>query len=409
MTLAVPAHAADRSRIKPLPPLQSHIPVMPSIPPTVSIPVDPLGFAPPGPLYLGQRNTMASLDFIGEDKLLFTFRVPGLLHRDPNDDGESDEREIRALVLDLPTAAVEDQALWTVHDRSRYLWMLANGQFLLRNRDTLYAGDPTLTLRPWLRFPGRIRWMELDPSQQIVVTDSLEPSAATTRSNTAPDPSSDSQSSGQQDIVLRIVKRVTSSILLVTRVHAPVHLALNAQGYLEAMRGSAGQWTLSLDYFSSGRQIIGTVDSTCEPDRQFLSPITFLVSACQPDGSSNLVAFTTDGTRLWQRSAAPESIWPLLTVSPDGSRFARETLSSTHAVSAFQPLSTSDIQGQIVQVLDTATGKQVLDVPASPILDAGGNVAFSPSGRRIAVLNAGAIQVFDLPAAPPLPAASPNH
>ena len=38
------------------------------------------------------------------------------------------------------------------------------------------------------------------------------------------------------------------------------------------------------------------------------------------------------------------------------------------------------------------------------ILDAGGNVAISPSGRRVALLNAGAIQVFDLPPATPLPA-----
>jgi len=30
-------------------------------------------------------------------------------------------------------------------------------------------------------------------------------------------------------------------------------------------------------------------------------------------------------------------------------------------------------------------------------------VAISPSGRRVAVLNAGAIQVFELPAPPPLP------
>jgi len=30
-------------------------------------------------------------------------------------------------------------------------------------------------------------------------------------------------------------------------------------------------------------------------------------------------------------------------------------------------------------------------------------VAISPSGRRVAVLGAGAIQIFELPAPPPLP------
>ncbi len=40
------------------------------------------------------------------------------------------------------------------------------------------------------------------------------------------------------------------------------------------------------------------------------------------------------------------------------------------------------------------------------MLDAGGNVAISPSGKRVAVLNDGTIQVFELPAPPPLPDAS---
>jgi hypothetical protein len=44
-----------------------------------------------------------------------------------------------------------------------------------------------------------------------------------------------------------------------------------------------------------------------------------------------------------------------------------------------------------------------METPISPTFDAGGNVALSPSGRRLAVLNAGAIEVFDLPAPAPLP------
>jgi hypothetical protein len=36
-------------------------------------------------------------------------------------------------------------------------------------------------------------------------------------------------------------------------------------------------------------------------------------------------------------------------------------------------------------------------------------VAISASGRRVAVLNAGAIQVFELPAPPALPEAAASH
>jgi hypothetical protein len=37
-----------------------------------------------------------------------------------------------------------------------------------------------------------------------------------------------------------------------------------------------------------------------------------------------------------------------------------------------------------------------LRAPANPVLDGGGNVAFSPSGKRLAVVNAGSIEVYDL-------------
>jgi hypothetical protein len=95
-------------------------------------------------------------------------------------------------------------------------------------------------------------------------------------------------------------------------------------------------------------------------------------------------------------------------MAPDGSRLARETLAATHPVNAYSPLDRDDVRGQMVHVFDAADGKVELTAPASPPLDAGGNVAISPSGRRVAVLHEGAIEVFELPAAPPVPAITPS-
>jgi hypothetical protein len=46
-----------------------------------------------------------SLDFIGENRLLFTFRTPGLIRRAGAK--EDDVRQIRAVVLTLPQGTVE--------------------------------------------------------------------------------------------------------------------------------------------------------------------------------------------------------------------------------------------------------------------------------------------------------------
>ena len=96
-------------------------------------------------------------------------------------------------------------------------------------------------------------------------------------------------------------------------------------------------------------------------------------------------------------------------MAPDGSRLAQETLAVTHAVNAYSPLESEDVKGQRVRVFDAANGKVALEAPASPALDAGGNVAISPSGRRVALLNAGAIQVFELPAPAPMEDAASEH
>lgn len=368
--------------------LPSRLSNRPSQPPAFTIPIQQLGFSAPGPLYLGQRNSLVSLDFIDENQLLFTFRVPGLIHREAD---AEDERQIRAVVLSLPAGAVQAEALWTVHDRSRYLWMLKDGRFLLRDRNNLELGNAALELKPFLRFPGPLLDLEMDPAQQLLVTNSREPSA-------------------DSALVLRVLHRDSGQVMLVSRTNAAVHMALNADGYLESLRTRDDKWLLNLKYFEGEGVVMGQVDSTCAPLLEFVAPRELLAATCTDSGERKLVAMGTDGRRLWERQTPRATTWPLLVRSPDGSRLVWEALAIAREVSARAPLDQEDIKGQMVEILNAADGNVVLDAQASPVLDAGGNVAISPSGRRVAVLNGGQIQVFELaaPLPPPEPAASPR-
>ena len=351
---------------------------------------------------------MASLDFLDENRLLFTFRVPGLMHREAGDGAWSDERRIRAVVLALPAGTVTAEALWTVHDRVRYLWMLKDGHFLLRDKDGLEQGDATLDLKPYLHFPGPLLWMEMDPAQQYLVTNSSEPAAARAKPGDVASPPTaqasmtvDGEKPDVPEMVVRILRRGSGQVMLVSRVRSAVHLPINSDGYLESLRGNGEQWLLNLNYFSGGSTVLGRVNSTCSPSFDFISQRELLVTACEGSGGwHKLVAMGTDGRHLWENSSSPQAIWPLLVMGPDGSRLARETLAVNHAINAYSPLDADDIKGQLVRVFDAATGKIALETSANPALDAGGNVAISPSGQRVAVLNGGAIEVFDLPEPP---------
>ena len=184
-------------------------------------------------------------------------------------------------------------------------------------------------------------------------------------------------------------------------------MPVDGDGYYAALRGSGSNWMVSYEYFKGSTIPLGWVESTCNPTLDALSPGIVLASACAANGARHLTAFMRDRdkdhARLWDISCNPTRIWPLLESSADGTRLARATLEVTHPVDSYNPLDDSDIRGQSVQVFDVANGKVELIAPASPVLDGGGNFALSPSGRHFAVLNAGAIQVFDLPPAPQIP------
>jgi hypothetical protein len=392
--------------------LPGRLPDKPSLAPVFTIPVEPLGFSAPGSLYLGQRNSLVSLDFLDENRLLFTFRVPGLIRREGGEGGASVERQIRALVLALPSGAVAAEALWTVHDRARYLWTLNDGHFLLRDRDSLERGDATLQLKPFLRFPGPLVWLEMDPEHKFLVADSREPAVGAANLGVVPSPetaSADIEVDGQKsaadqpEMAVRILSRETGKVMLMSRIRSTIHLPLNSDGYLESLRGRGTGWLLNLKYFSGGSTIVGQVDSACAPQLDFVSKREVLVTSCSPTGDGRLSALATNGRHLWEDRTSDTTVWPLLVMGPDCSRLAREALAVSRAVSARVPLDRDDIKGQLVQVLNAADGKVALETTASPIFDAGGNVAISPSGRWVAVLNAGAIQVFELPTPPPLP------
>lgn len=381
------------------------LPAKPSLPPTFTIPVEPLDYTPPGEYYLGQRFSMVSLDFLGEDRLLLTFHVPGLLHRDATN---SDQHQIRALVLAVPSGAILADALWTLHDRNRYLWVLANGHFLLRDRNAVSEGDATLQAKPLFQFPGPLLWVDPDPSGRYLATSSREPDTAA-KPSTPQDAAQAAADSaiGPRDYVVRILRHDTGRVLLVSRSRTVVHLPVNPEGYLEALHGADISWYLDLNGFSGSNRAIGRLDSDCPPTLDFLSATVAYASGCDTAGRGIYAAFTTAGRRLWlDRSDAPD-IWPLLIASAGGLRLARETLAIDQAVNAYSPINPDNVKGQLVRVFDTATGKLVLNASAEPALDAGGNVAISPSGRRVAILTNGAIQIFDLPAPPAITPSTP--
>ena len=364
-------------RLKKRKPKQDVVPPTASLTPAVSVPVAPLGFGPPGATYLGRHDSLASLDFLDENRLLFTFRAPGLLERNPG--AAPSDRQMRALVLALPDGKIVSQAMWSLSDRNRYLWMLKNGHFLLRDREGLKIGDASLQLKPLAGLSGRFLSLQVSPAQKLAVLRSLAPSAAV-------------------DVVTQILQLDGGQVQKTTHSSTDLMLPISSEGFLETVHAKLDHWSLKLDLFGGGNKILGDIESTCTPKSDFVSESEILVTGCNTTHMPKIAGYATAGALLWESEALAEAIPPLLLMAPDGSRLARETFVLWKPVKpGSEVLWVNAVRGQAVHVYDAASGKLVLETPVSPILDGGGNVAFSPSGRRIAVLNDRAIQVFDLP------------
>lgn len=373
-------------RVKKRKPKPDVLPAAPNRSPSLTIPVSALGYGTPSSTYLGRHYNLFTLDFLDNNRLLFSLRAPGLLAREAGED--TADRQMKAFVLKLPDGTVESQTLWTVPDRSRYVWMLRNGHFLLRDRDGLKIGDASLQTRLLLPLTGGFQHLEIDPGGRTIVVHTLE--------RTGSDPMAASE------IVTRVVQIESGQVLRTTHSSALAEQPINAEGSLEVVHDNKyDQWSLRLTPFSGDPNVLGHIESTCLPSPSFVSDSEILVAGCDPAHVPKLTAVSTDGRVLWQSEAPLSYVPPLLMTPPDGLRFVRESIVLKKQPSpGTEMLWVKAVKGQVVRVFEAATGKVVLETPVAPILDAGGNVALSPSGR-VAVLNNGSIQVFDLPAPPP--------
>lgn len=399
--------------------MMERYPEKPSIPAASSIPLPPLGFSIPGDNYLLRQQSLVSVDFLDEETLLFTFHVAsGLMQRNARSE-EGAQQRIRAVVLDIRNGRITAQQEWSVPDRLRYLWMLNGGHFLLRVRDGIDEADSQLHTKPWLRLPGRLMWIQMDPEQQFLIANSLESDdgSSSSKANGVVAPkestaSGNAPSVGTSEVlVARTIRLATRNVSRVTQVpwtSQKNDWPMNSEGYLERVHENGANWTLRFrDYSGKGDRIMARVESTCRPRYGFASEAVVMVSTCDPQEGWKMTAMSSQGKSLWQTRLGNNEMSSQMVTARNGSRVISEILLLRRFQERYKRMiGAEDLLGQMVRVFDTNSGKVLMTAPLSPIFDGGGNVAISPLGKRVAILDEGAIQIFDLP---PERGAQANH
>lgn len=383
--------------------------------PAVTIPAGPLGYVAPSSAYLSYRYASSTLDFIDDAHLLFTFHVNHLMERIPNDDAGDNDQMIHAEVVDIASGKVTQQTDWRMHDRQRYLWALNDGQFLVRQKNSLFLTDSKLVLHPYLTFESPLQAIELSPNRKLMLIEIqkvLEKGPeADAKSPSLLGTGSSADAGGmtvkpQKRTELVLVHPGDHTVVAKSEATHNIELPLNDDGFIEPLEGKEpNQWVLRKTYFNGKPKEFAMVRSACRPELQPLSETVVLAIHCtanRAEGNKVVTALSTEKGTLWSEAWQDKYIWPSFGYTADGSRYVYESLEMNHAIGALDGFGEEDVKSQPVGVFDTESGKLELVENALPILTGGRNYALSADGRRFAILRAGAIEIYDLP---PVPAA----
>ena len=150
--------------------------------PALRIPLQALGFNTVSSRYLLDGATMLTVNYVDKDHLLVTFGVSRLMKRLPDCPPEDEDRLVKAVLLELPTAKVLAETEWRFHDLGQYLWDLGGGTFMLRQREVLTTFTPldglasggTFELHPFLKFDRRIEAIVVSAGHDLISIETVK-------------------------------------------------------------------------------------------------------------------------------------------------------------------------------------------------------------------------------------------
>ncbi len=377
-------------------------------PPDISIPLDALDFQPPMQQFMLAGSSMLTVDFVDNTHLLLTFEVHTLLKRIPGDPPDDEDRNVRALLLELPAGRVLARTEWRTHDRGQYLWNLGHGRFLLRIRDTLTTIAPLAHLStdafqqtPFIHvLDRRLGAIQLTPEADVLTVETTARPSSQADPLAAPDPDP------VQVNFYRLVEPSDPSGKLgviyagTGRTNKLGTFPITTSGYLETLDQGHQHWAFNFNTYAGQTWELAAFDSTCRPIPILVSHTEFVAFGCHNTPRPQILGgFNFRGDQMWQQGVFGDYLAPRFLFAPDGGRFAfGRIVTNTPLVDQTQPLDPAVISSETVVVYQTESGRQLLKVDCNPVEIAGENFALSPDGLRLAVINNGALEIYNLPA-----------
>lgn len=373
-------------------------------PPVVSFPLETFGFRPgSSAIALRSGYTSATVSFIDTEHLLLTFSARKLMPRASDQREGDDDHTVRAEVIHLPDGRVMRETEWRMHDRAPYLWPLANGRFLLRERGDLYSLDPLGSFQPehlgrrmLLHSENDIQAVQLSPSRDLLLLET------TATRKIGDDPDDRRQLPVSVDF-FRVGLADDGSVRLMERGHAisknPFSITFTSMGVLQTVKEDRMHWGFDFHPYSGKNIELAGFTSTCKPSSIFVSDAEFFAYGCRGGEERRLMGgFNLLAEAKWVFTLDDAPLWLGISSAPGTGRFAVRNTLTTAPAQDTDRLSQDEIRAQEVRVYSSREGQELLRVICSPAQRPGGNFTLSPDGLKLVVLHGAMLEVYNLPA-----------
>ena len=404
--------------------------------------MEPLGYLPPPQRLITLGGAMYTVHFVDATHLLFTFNSHGLMPRLPDATPDDDDRNVAALLLELPSGKVLARTTWRTRDRNQYLWPLGHGYFLLRIREKLTVIQPVANMdqenpfreQSFLQMTRHIGYITVSPGGDLLTVETVppkrsEPSGPASTLAQTPGlhtrPAGGGQNAGAADddgkggeaevpgrppVELHFFRLAMESTpgkpdRLVARAagrlasRSLVNLPVTSEGFLDVLKESNEVYNFDFETHTGKRMQLSAYDTTCVPRPYFVSRSEFVAFGCHGAAEKiELSGFNLRGEEPWVSVFSGQHVSPAIISAPAASRFALSRV-LINVTGAFDPetIQPDELTTQEIVVMQNHDGRSLLKLQVTPVQRSGQNFDLSADGLQVVVVRNGVIEVYRVP------------
>ena len=364
-----------------------------------SLPLAGLDYQPRPQQPITGLDHSASVHFLSEDQILLTFTRHVLVPRPSDSDAwASNPRSVRAVLISRADGRVLRVTDWTVSDDlGPFVWSLGNGSVVAHVGHDLVRFGAGLVIEQRVRLSGPLLFLSPSPNGDLLLLATVrEKHTREEHAEIAAFVGPGVPIDEEYDLTgLNAAFQVTG----VRRVTVtPLRPALLQSSMVSARPTHGSDWLLEESTWEGRSKRFAHFRSICPVQVQSFPGDLLFVQGCTPveANSTWYRVLNAQGATLFKGSGPRSDFIQQAESTDDGRLFAIASSHFNRPVDRTTTLQAGDFNNVVVNVYDTATGKQVFAAHPQQGSAEEDTFSLSPSASSIAVLTSGALQLFSL-------------